>query len=1471
MQRYSVVVSDTGWPEPLKLLVPFQSSSNAAALTAEVVKRAARHGKTLNAANCTLRLASVDGPILDPHDTLSDLIVDEQLFAVFNSANHGAPAQVSLLSGFSSSFQATYARQAADVTMTGTQDHAARDQQSLTIRTAVPIRIITPAIAKLMTKDPKSLPAPAFNLPATAKIKQLHNDAVRHLSNNPPDWLDADSILDLHIHELPIAPSCLDLTFEETGLISCLKDGVLTLYAVPRPASTTRSPEPTTRVGRNDLYAAGPHWQPDTPQSDRGLAMFLSSLRVFAHLLKSDSTPDEHRDRVVYVFDLLCSFPPAVRALHLLIQGRTISHMASAALSQAFYCILEDLGHKKLIRNDNTRLFEGARLILGLIMEKANQLKPTRKVVPNYSSQIHKVHFETSGVASSLELMPVGGRIARPSASAYVQPDAKLGQLNVELLSESDQSAIIFSPPENLFVRSQTLQEVISSSDLRNLHQLANLCGKVSLSVIRPSLLSSVAPEHLTFDSEGHLAVYTGKAGCAGPGEDTVIFRPLHGEETPNTGTVEQQLAPILQRYEQDGTDVFDVLGSSKTRALEQPDEIVMFAVDCSASMSTSTNLIGVDNSPVVVQEPDAPEISSYIYAQGKLDDTKKSLSEHEVYEDVLGAVLESAHGARSTVAAKMLTLLFDLLTDKLRRLHQEPIIGYLNRALNNKKIEELEMFAAGLKRYEQELIDMVILRAMGMSPQKWTWRLGEDVPGRTQVDPLPNEVILIPPTLKCPIKLDLIQDPVVAADGQVYGRQAITKWMTIRRSSPLTGLSLEDTELTPHLELAEQADRWLQAEDLVEPEARPVNKRRRTSVRQNMITFSNSSHHFSRALSPTTTLLDLFKVAFRGMRGRHNTFQLSWQGVILQPSSDTLADSGITAGSIITIIAADDSNTIQQSGTSPLCLIKVYTSYTCMEFSYWVPKNTSKSFMSLMAKYWRFKWTNQPWLDYKRQEVWSDLKSYGDGQYHGHRPTSAELLRHYLDSYHAFGTLQAESVHKSESTSSSEPDGWNSDDDDEEGPKSLVLKVFISQVSTRKTDERRLSRLEVLKQMFEAMINRMIAYSYKTHVGLVTFESTAKVSQSITHVIENFRRSVQSMHASGDTALWDGLKLAQAQIMKHAEKYPQAQRRIICLSDGNDTKSVTGAADLCFQLRENKVAVDSVCIGDDDNMDLKALSIMLKSYCFYPKDLTTALTICEMEPVLSQTERPPPVATADLPRSSALNNFYAMRHRATFTVVTQDVFPKRKEHPRLEDTFIQLANCVRANASTQSSLPTLRASRLLVEMREIAANPHPMYDCYVSEADMFFWKVVIEGPPETPYQNCSFMLYLEMPDNFPAFPPKGRFVTPLFHPNINRHGRICHSIFDRDWTTDTTLKSVLDTVYGLLLQAEAGDAVHTTVTLGFHHDEVAFAEEARRHARKHGSKSREQWKYELLDLDGDDDEDSYDEGGEDYEDMDSQ
>jgi len=82
--------------------------------------------------------------------------------------------------------------------------------------------------------------------------------------------------------------------------------------------------------------------------------------------------------------------------------------------------------------------------------------------------------------------------------------------------------------------------------------------------------------------------------------------------------------------------------------------------------------------------------------------------------------------------------------------------------------------------------------------------------------------------------------------------------------------------------------------------------------------------------------------------------------------------------------------------------------------------------------------------------------------------------------------------------------------------------------------------------------------------------------------------------------------------------------------------------------------------------------------------------------------------------------------------------------------------------------------------MKNIVANPHPYYDVYVSESNIALWKVVMQGPPESAYADGTFVLYLDMEGNYPLFPLKGRFLTPIYHPNINRHGRICHSIFDR-------------------------------------------------------------------------------------------
>ncbi|KAK5693405.1 hypothetical protein LTR97_009974 [Elasticomyces elasticus] len=150
-----------------------------------------------------------------------------------------------------------------------------------------------------------------------------------------------------------------------------------------------------------------------------------------------------------------------------------------------------------------------------------------------------------------------------------------------------------------------------------------------------------------------------------------------------------------------------------------------------------------------------------------------------------------------------------------------------------------------------------------------------------------------------------------------------------------------------------------------------------------------------------------------------------------------------------------------------------------------------------------------------------------------------------------------------------------------------------------------------------------------------------------------------------------------------------------------------------------------------------------------------------------------------------------------------------------------------------------------------------------------------MSGPNGTPYEGgvfvfCEYSLepFSKWPDangkidlhadeGYPTFAPKGRFITKMKHPNINAHGRICHSLFSRDWTSDTSMSTCIDVIYGMLLTPEFNDPVNTTAVLNYHHDQVEYADQVREFVRAYASKSKEQWKLELLgEVEGSDDED---------------
>ncbi|XP_056392073.1 WD repeat, SAM and U-box domain-containing protein 1 [Hyla sarda] len=67
-----------------------------------------------------------------------------------------------------------------------------------------------------------------------------------------------------------------------------------------------------------------------------------------------------------------------------------------------------------------------------------------------------------------------------------------------------------------------------------------------------------------------------------------------------------------------------------------------------------------------------------------------------------------------------------------------------------------------------------------------------------------------IPEEFLCPITCEIMKDPVIASDGYSYERKAIESWISMKRTSPMTNLSLENLLLTPNRTLKMALNRWL-------------------------------------------------------------------------------------------------------------------------------------------------------------------------------------------------------------------------------------------------------------------------------------------------------------------------------------------------------------------------------------------------------------------------------------------------------------------------------------------------------------------------------------------------------------------------------------------------------------------------------------------------------------------------------------
>lgn len=435
--------------------------------------------------------------------------------------------------------------------------------------------------------------------------KERHVPAHARVDPAPPYPGIRRQALDLHTSELHIHPNSYGLSIQEAGLAALAVDNVIDIFVVQRNTQGAVA----TLNNKSGIFAHQTHWEPITSQTPRGLAMFLSSLRVFTSLFHEDSQIELALDAMLRVFDHLAPFPPALRCLAILCHGRTPTAPECSALSQAMYIAMSRhcSGTHAVLKGDIGRIFEGSRLFFGFLLESARSLKAVvdgDAKTPFTFRSVDLRDFQTMEPVSVpiqtseglveqnlFQAFHQGGALADGHLQSFMTKlDIDPELVRTALLSGGVNPDIMVMSIDN---RMQHVEVPLEMIQLDDLDHLAELCGRNKLAVHKPGQLASAISPCLTFDRTAHLAVYTGEQPCGEAGRSSMIFRPLSGtEETIDPTLVEQIIAPILRQYRIDGTAVFDLLGGAELKRLQDPTEILMFCVDASSSMKQRTDFV---------------------------------------------------------------------------------------------------------------------------------------------------------------------------------------------------------------------------------------------------------------------------------------------------------------------------------------------------------------------------------------------------------------------------------------------------------------------------------------------------------------------------------------------------------------------------------------------------------------------------------------------------------------------------------------------------------------------------------------------------------------------------------------------------------------------------------------------------------------------------------------------------------------
>ncbi|XP_059797898.1 ubiquitin-conjugating enzyme E2 N-like [Balaenoptera ricei] len=135
---------------------------------------------------------------------------------------------------------------------------------------------------------------------------------------------------------------------------------------------------------------------------------------------------------------------------------------------------------------------------------------------------------------------------------------------------------------------------------------------------------------------------------------------------------------------------------------------------------------------------------------------------------------------------------------------------------------------------------------------------------------------------------------------------------------------------------------------------------------------------------------------------------------------------------------------------------------------------------------------------------------------------------------------------------------------------------------------------------------------------------------------------------------------------------------------------------------------------------------------------------------------------------------------------------------------------------------------RIIKDTQRLLAEPGAGIKAEPDESNARYVHVVTAGPQDSPFEGGTFKLELFLPEEYPVAAPKVRFMTKIYHPNVDKLGRICLDVLKDNWSPALQIRTVLLSIQALLSAPSPDDLLADDVAEQWKPTEAQAIETAR-------------------------------------------